>query len=650
MKKNFVIELLLVILNLNTLLYASNISHSYDVLNYKLNLNIYDCFKPPYTNSFIAIDQITFKVDSILNFIDLDAVNRSLTIDSVKLVNSIRLYFSHTQNILAVSLDRIYYPGEVVNIGIYYRHNNVNDSDFHVSDGLVYTEHVPEGARCWFPCWDKPSDKATSDITAKVPSNVLLGSNGSLVDSAKIADTIYYRWVSRDPMATYLIAITGCIAYQLDVGYWHKLSNPTDSIPVRYYFKYPEDISKIRDSLNLIMNLFSSYFGDYEFEKIGFASTDSLEGGMENQTLIFLNPNHWNQLISVGHEMAHQWFGDLITCGTWADVWLNESFAKFSEALILEYTQGITGYRNSISFDSNYYFSWGSYSEPIYNASFIDNTPPGEYLYDYAVRYCKGACVLHMLRNILGDSVFFNVLHSYATDTNFTFKNAVTDDFTAKLNQVTGQDYTWFINEWVKQPGHPVYQNTYNSQDRGNNNWRVNFFGKQTLQYTTFHAMPIEIKVHFTNSTDTLLKVFNNSNNQLFTFDFNKQPDSLKFDPDNKIILKQGTTTIGIIKISEEIPIRFSLSQNYPNPFNPGSKIKFQIAKLGEVQLKIYDILGRKVATLVNEKLSPGTYEVEWDASDYSSGVYFYRLTSASDASSATGGPLSITKRMVLIK
>ncbi|MDD5360709.1 MAG: M1 family aminopeptidase [Ignavibacteria bacterium] len=623
--------------------------HSYDVLNYKLNLDIYNCFRAPYPSSYKALNTITLRVDSTLNYIKLNANSISLAIDSVRLGNNAVLNFSYASNFLTVTLNRVYNPGETLDLKIYYRHNNVPDTSYNIpagfiaSNGLIYTQCEPEGARKWFPCWDKPSDKATTDITVKVPSNVLLGSNGRLVDSVRSGDTIYFRWISRDPMSSYLVAIVGSSHYRQIIKYWHKTSNPSDSIPIRIYYNSWRDPSHIRDSINIIANYFSQLFCEYPFEKIGFADVDSTHFGcMENQTLISVYPSGWNTgEIVIAHEFGHHWFGDLITCGTWADIWLNESFGQYFEALIQDHFLGREAYLNEMKNDSEYYFSSNSYLTPIYNPAYINYTPPSWLILSYSLVYCKGACVLHMLRNMLGDSTFFNVLKSYTNDTNFVFKTAVTDDFTAKLNQVTGQDYTWFVNEWIKQPGHPKYTNTYGISNLGNGNWRINFRTSQNISFAPFHKMPIELKVKFHNNSDTILKVMNDANNQLFIFDFSKQPDSLQFDPENRIILKAVTTTIGIRIISSEIPDKYFLYQNYPNPFNPTTIIKFQIKEPGFTTLKIYDLTGREMKSLVNENLTPGSYTAEFVGSDISSGVYFYKLTA---------GDYTSIKKMVLIK
>lgn len=607
--------------------------HSFDVLNYKLYFDIYGCFKTPYPKSFTANNIITFRVDSTLSSIKLNAVNTSLAIDSIRLLSGTVLNFTHSSNIITVTLDRTYNPNEIVNVKIYYRHNNVTDYGFYVSNGMVFTDNPPEGARKWFPCWDKPSDKATVDITAKVPLNARLGSNGRLADSTITGDTIYYHWVSRDPVATYLTVLTGKVGYRQDVIYWHKISNPNDSIPFVFYSNAGENYTPIKNLMNTAMTYFSQKFGEYPFEKCGFATIQSGAGfqwgGMENQTLISLYPNYWNEITCI-HELSHQWFGDLVTCGTWADIWLNEGFATFMEAFWKERTGGYTAYKNEIISKRSIYMS-NNGGFPLYVPAWVNHTPSIDSLYHYGIIYNKGACVLHLLRYVLGDTVFFNTLHSYANDTvNFKYKNATTQEFNAKVNQVTGQNYDWFFNSWVYQANHPIYSNNYSIGNTGGSNWKIDLLVKQTQTNAGFFQIPIKLKITFTAGADTVIKVMNNVNNQLFTFNFTRQPTALAFDPDNDVVLKVATT-IGVKEISSSVPGRFALYQNYPNPFNPLTKIKFDIPSLQgqrllNAKLIIFDIAGREITILVNENLKAGTYEVAFDGTGLSSGIYFYKL------------------------
>lgn len=713
----------------------ADIQHTFDVTDYKLNLNLYNCFVSPYSKSFSGSVIISFTVDSALNSIKLNAVNSSLSIDSVRLA---AVSFTHSSNILTIALNRTYVAGETAQIKIYYRHNNVSDGAFYVSNGFMFTDCEPEGARKWFPCWDKPSDKATFDLTARVPATVKLGSNGMLVDSVKNQDTIYYNWVSSENVATYLMVMTGKVNYNLDIVYWPRISDPNILVPIRFYWNQGESISALNDMKNKVPQMMTEYslkFGEHPFEKNGFATLNNqfVWGGMENQTLTSLCPNCWSESL-VAHEFAHQWFGDMITCATWADIWLNEGFATYTEALWLEHLYGYSSYKSEIDGDASYYLS----ANPGWAISVPDwaiVTPDVNTLFDYAITYMKGASVLHILRYAVGDDAFFNGLYSYANDPALKYHSAVISDFKDHMSAAYGQDLSWFFDAWIYQPNHPVYQNNYWFLNRQNGTWEVGFVAKQTQSNSAFHKMPIEVKLSFSTGADTTVRVMNDVNNQIYVWVFNRQPTSISFDPSNNIVLKTATLTVipplpveltgftasvvnqnvnlnwitatelnnagfevqrtmvsdnpdwkvlgfvngngtssnqhfyaftdhnlsagkylyrlkqidfnGTYQFSDELEVnfigadKFELSQNYPNPFNPATIISFTISNRQFVTLKIYDILGNEVESLVNDYREPGTYNINFSAAGLPSGVYIYKIQA---------GAFSQSRKMTLIK
>ena len=324
-------------------------THTYDVLSYTMNLNIYNSFFSPYPKNFAAKTIILIKVDSTLNFIKLNADTGSLK-DRFSKTGGGFIYKS--RQCTYRQLNQIYNPGEQLQVKVCYRHNNISDGAFNASGGHVFTDAEPEGARHWFPCWDKPSDKALLDLTVKVPIAAKCGSNGALVDSIINGDTLTYHWASAQPLATYLMVITARLNYNLDIVYWHKLSNPADSIPLRFYYNAGENPYYIESILPDMTTYYSQNFIEHPFQKNGFATlnSDFAWGGMENQTLTSLCPNCWVEYL-VAHEYAHQWFGDMITCATWADIWLNEGFATWMEAFWDERTGGYSGYQGEIQND-----------------------------------------------------------------------------------------------------------------------------------------------------------------------------------------------------------------------------------------------------------------------------------------------------------
>ena len=612
--------------------------HKFDVLNYTLNLDLYNNFSAPYPQTFTATEIITLRVDTALNVIKLNARNNSLLINSVSLSG---LSFTHAQDTLTITLDRIYNQDEVVEVKIDYNHKNVEDGGVYVNGGFFFTDFEPEGARKCFPCYDRPYDKATLNLTTKVPSDVLLGSNGRLADSTNIADTIWYNWISRDPIATYLMVISAKKNWNLDIVYWDRPSTPGEPMPIRFYYNNGENPTQMEAKVPLMATWFSDHYGEHPFEKDGFVSLNNefSWGGMENQSLTSICPGCWSESL-ICHEFAHQWFGDAISPGTWADLWLNEGFATWSESLWWERDGGYAAYKNDVNSNASYYLS-ANPGWAVYMPEWAENTPDNNTLFNYALTYCKSACMLHLLRYSMGEDAFFTAIHDYGTDTlNFRYKNAVTEDFQAKLEASSGQDLEWFFESWVKMPNHPEYQNEYSITDMGNGTWNLNFLVNQTQTNAGFFPIPIELTVNFIDGTDSTIRVMNNENQQFFWFNFEKKPTNMLFDKNNEIVLKEASLFVGI----DENNIgnsSFNLGQNYPNPLNSSTTISFSIPESENVLLAVYDLAGKKVMDLLNGRQEKGTHVMSFDLGQLQTGVYSYRL----DA-----GKLSETKKMIIIK
>lgn len=605
--------------------------HTCDVLEYKLDLDLYANFVSPYPKSFSASNVIHLKVDTVLNHIKLNASSFSLQIDSVGMAG---IFYEHADDTLRVDLDRMYYPGDSLYVKIFYTHKNVIDHAFYTGNGMVFTDCAPQGARKWFPCWDQPTDKARLDLTAKVPAMAKLGSNGRLADSVQVADTIWYHWISKDPVSTYLIVMAGRNNYNLDIVYWHRLSNPQDSLPVRFYYNPGENPAGIKNIISSLLTFYAETFGDHPFEKDGFATLNSQFpwGGMENQTLTCLCRNCWNEMLVV-HELSHQWFGDMITCGTWADVWLNEGFANFSEALWREEKDGYEAYMNEIESNASSYLN-GNPGWPIYNPSWAFDPPDVDILYNYAITYAKPACLLHLFRYVVGDSLFFQCVYQYAQDTaNFRYQSVVTDDFIAKMNQVTGQDYSWFFHQWLTYPNHPEYVNTYTFTHIGDQQWRVWFRASQVQSGEYFFVMPLELRIVFTDGSDTLVKVFNSVNDQEFVFDVAKQPEQCVFDPNNQIVLKEATTTVGTEeRMLTGRKLEYLL---HPNPLDRSALLQVHLPETGHFRLILLDSKGQIVKVILNERRPAGEQRIPVDSQGLAPGVYFLKMESGTGSASA---------------
>ncbi|MBT8382170.1 MAG: T9SS type A sorting domain-containing protein, partial [Ignavibacteria bacterium] len=259
-------------------------------------------------------------------------------------------------------------------------------------------------------------------------------------------------------------------------------------------------------------------------------------------------------------------------------------------------------------------------------------------IFNGARSYAKGACVLHMLRGVVGDSTFFNILRAYSDDPTVKYGVAVTEDFQAIAESVYGQSLDYFFQEWIYGENYPKYTVNWSKNLVSGNTYQIDLNIVQNVNVNpSYFTMPIRIRFN-TSLGDTVVTVFNNAQNQNFQFNINGDPASINFDYGNWIL-----DDLLLVTNSEILstPSEFKLEQNYPNPFNPSTTIKYSISTKSFVTLKIFNILGKEMTTIVNKELDAGSYEVEFDAATLNSGVYFYKLEA---------GSFSETKKMLLMK
>ncbi len=620
-----------------------------DITYYKLDLTV-----TANPNYLIGKVQVNAKpASSSVNNFFLDLQN-TLTVDSIKMGNA-KLSFTHIHAKVKITLDKTYTPNEDFSIIVYYEGVPVPDSsgfggfEFGTQDGtskgepMIWTLSEPYGASEWWPCKDTPGDKADSSDVWITCNELYTGvSNGTLINTIDNGNgTHTFRWKNSYPIAQYLISIA-VTNYEKYVNYFHYSNNGVpDSMPITHYL-YPGKLSSIKAQLDETPNMikvFSERYGLYPFikEKYGHAEF-GWGGSMEHQTCTSMGVNTFKQYI-IAHELSHQWFGDKVTCKTWRDIWLNEGFANYSEAVYFEAIGGKTSYDNEITFEMKS-------AKKAVGSVYVQDISSAGNIFNYNRTYAKGECVLHMLRGVVGDSTFFHILRAYDSDPQLAYNSATTEDFKRVAENVSGMDLNYFFSEWIYGENYPKYTYNWSLDEISSSNYQVTLNISQTTNTNpVFFTMPIQIKIT-TASGDTLFTVMNNRQQQQFKFNLASQPSDLSFDPNNWIL---KTDTLAVTSVNDNFKIEtFRLEQNYPNPFNPATKIKYTIPasyvgneNLRSVQLKVYDILGREVATLVNEKKQPGEYEVEFDAKNLTSGVYFYKLQA---------GNFIQTRKMILMK
>lgn len=605
---------------------ASDGDSTIDLTYYKLDLTI--TTSPDNLKSEVGVNA---KVEtSQINSFYL-SLSDHLTVDSVKSGN-INLSFTHSNDRLNITLDRTYNNSENFSVLIYYQGLPVPTGfgsfvfGMNISTPVIWSLSEPFGAMDWFPTKNTPSDKAdSSDVWITCQDNFTAVSNGILTNVETNGNgTKTFKWKSRYPIANYLISIA-VTNYSEYINYFKYTQ--TDSMPVTHYI-YPQNLNALKPQLDRTINMleiFSDKFGLYPFinEKYGHVEFGRL-GGMEHQTIASMGVFDDNIM---AHELAHQWFGDKITCKDWHHIWLNEGFATYSGAIFVEEMFGKVSYDDLISmqmFDA----------KKAVGSIYVQDVNSISEIFNGNRSYAKGSIVLHMLRGVVGDSVFFQILKTYAEDPQLAYGVAVTSDFQNIAENVSAMNLDYFFQQWIYGESYPFYNIDWGYEQAGENSYEVSLTLTQSVKPNpSFFTMPAQVEIK-TSEGDTVIKIFNNSQQQSYNFIVNGKPSSLTFDPGNKILKdKKGDEIFTFIT--------YRLMQNYPNPFNPSTVIEYIVGKTDDVKLAVYDVLGREVSILVNEKQRAGNYSVEFNAGNLPTGVYLYKLQS---------GEFSNAKKMLLIR
>ncbi len=585
-----------------------------DVTYYKLQLKL--SINP---DNIKGITTVNGKFITPGNSFFLNLAN-SLTVDSVTGANIGS--FTHSNDVLRVNLNSL---SSEFAVNVYYR--GLPPATGYGS--FVFSSHGPEpsiwslsepyGSSDWFPNKNAPADKAdSSDVWVTCPSSLTAVSNGLLKETITNPDnTTTYRWKGSYPIASYLISIA-VSNYALYKNYFRY--SQTDSLTLTHYV-YPEYLGSLKSNLDEtpeMMRVFSEKYSQYPFirEKYGHAQF-GWGGGMEHQTISSMGAFTPGV---IAHELSHQWYGDKVTCRDFHHIWLNEGFATYSEAVYIEASQGREAYDYFMLQKMNS-------AKNAVGTVYVQNAGSISEIFNTNRSYYKGGVILHMLRGVTGDSLFYDIMKSYVNDTLHAYGTAVTEDFQRIAESKYGKSLGYFFYEWIYGEKYPKYRITWGKSQVGGNSYDVNLLVEQAVNTNpVFFTMPVDVKVE-TKSGDTTVTVFNNSQTQTFVFTITGEPLRLTFDPGN-FILKDKTGDDPVE------PIDFRLDQNYPNPFNPATVIAYHVNKYDDVSLTVYDVRGREIAVLVNAKMRPGNFQVKFTPVNLASGIYFCVLKSGSDIDS----------------
>lgn len=418
----------------------------------------------------------------------------------------------------------------------------------------LWTLSEPYGAQDWWPCKNGLDDKIDSiDVIVTTPAAYRAASNGLLVQETATGPDKVYHWKHRYPIAPYLVAIavTNFAQYTDNV----PLSNGTN-LPMLNYV-YPENLASAQTgtaSLVQVLQFYDSLFVTYPFheEKYGHAQF-GWGGGMEHQTMSFVTSYGWGLLT---HELAHQWFGDMVTCGSWEDIWLNEGFATYLEGLSRE------------RFPSQVVTQWYDWklskvqsitSQP--NGSVrVDDTTSVNRIFSSRLSYNKGSYLLHMLRWKLGDDGFFGGLRNYLNARQFDY--AQTSSLQSQLEAATGQDLDEYFEDWYVGQGFPSYQVVWEQSSQGDTYLQLS----QTKSHPSvdFFEMPVPLLLKGTG-VDSLVRLEHTLNGELFSVNIPFEVTSVQFDPDLWLISANNTVQKGELTRTKEAFANGTLFV-YPNP------------------------------------------------------------------------------------
>jgi aminopeptidase N len=562
---------------------------------------------------------VTFEVTGIqLSTLDLNLDN-NMSVWQVKSGGQV-VTASHAGDILTTTLDRTYLLGEQVTVVIDYFGNPEGDYfgwALYGGKPLIWTLSEPYGAREWWPCKDLNTDKADSvNITVTVPDNLIVACNGLLVaETTPEPGKKTFAWQERYPIATYLVSMTAHPYTVLHDEYHSALG---DTMPLDYFIvpdRYEQAMgyAVVPD----MITGFAGGFGEYPFldEKYGHVHFP-WGGGMEHQTLTSLHYDAYGQGI-IAHELAHQWFGDLVTCADFGHIWLNEGFATWSEAYWREMAEGVPEYHDEMA--------QARFLGP--GTIFVEN--PGNFwtIFDYDLVYQKASWVPHMLRHMLGDDDFFPALRQYL-DT-YGHGSATTEQFQAVMEDVSGLDLTAFFQQWIYSDYYPVYDFSWNSQPSGAGH-QVSVRVEQVQTLGGLFSMPLDVVVQTEGGGPVTFVIDNSEEVQWYSFQVDDPVTAVALDPDHWVLREVNDQ--GVSQVRDDVPDVTRLVGIVPNPFNPATEIRFTLPADQAVRLAVYDVSGRLVKTLVDEVRPAGDNGARWDGTDRSgqavaSGAYFARLT-----------------------
>ena len=529
--------------------------HDFDTLHISLNLT-FDWEKEEAT----ATETFVFSpLVKDLRILPLDAAY--MTFSSIKLFNGTPLKYDFDEKAekLRITLDRAYQPAERVTVLVAYKTRQPSKGARSINGGggltfikptaddptrpkQIWSQGESEYNHYWFPCFDHPNDFFTSEVFATVPHPLLVVSNGKLLETTENSDgTRTFHWKIEAPHASYLTSVI--------VGEYTPLVGDYAGVPVITNV-YPNEVEEGRVTaarLPDMVKFFSEVTGvKYPYEKYAQTVARDFNGGMENisattqyDVMIHDVRTELDQTSDglESHELAHMWFGDYVTCRNWSDIWLNESFATYFQALWDEHNLGHDDflYLDVKANQDQYYNAWAQGSRrPVVTKHYAN---PDAVFDTYA--YPRGGAVLHMLRTYLGEENWWRSINHYLTK--YAHQPVQTEQFRIAIEEATGQSMDWFFDEWLYKMGHPIFR-VKQDYDQSAKALKLTVTQEQKpdpdsrYPQVEFFQTPVDIEIGTATNTRVERVRIEPKEEQMFTFPVDSQPLLVNFDYQGTLI------------------------------------------------------------------------------------------------------------------
>ena len=507
-----------------------------DILNYSFELHLNDSNDVIYGEANIKLKLKPDEKQIRLDLISKTKENKGMSVHEV-LFNNKKVSFSHEKNVLRINTDGLEYD---INDILTVKYSGIPITGLIIGDNMhgdrtFFSDNWPNKARNWLPLVDHPYDKATSDFIIIAPNHYQVISNGLLVEETNLDNNLKKtHWRQSVPISCWLYAV-GVAQFAVDyVDYFEGKSIQTwvykqDRDKGFYDFKIPTKHT---------LEFFSDYIGPFAYEKLANVQSNSVKGGMESATAIFYSDVsvtgdrsvRWRNVVI--HEVAHQWFGNCVTEYDWDDVWLSEGFATYFTLMFREHAYGREDFVMGLKEARNRVFNFYKNNK---DASIVhDNLKDMKNVLTYDIQYQKGAWVLHMLRNYVGEEAFKQGIRSYYKK--YFNSNTNTLEFMNEMEKASNKKLAKFFDQWLYKGGNIILEG----------GWKYDYKKKeiyidieQVQNDGYFFEMPLELKIFYDKENLIKLETINlDKDSRRFYISSESKPKDIILDPSTKLLAR----------------------------------------------------------------------------------------------------------------